>query len=91
MFSQSLDDIHRPFTMYESLCRTHTEIRQREGCQGQEHSKRANCCHALHTKAVLSEINKNLIREDVLVASLHGKEKVDTEEMIIFPDRIIYR
>ena len=36
-------------------------------------------------------INKILIREEVLAAGLPGKEEVDIEQMIPFPNRIIYK
>lgn len=88
--SQSVDNIHHPSTMYQALCGTHAE-RRHGRCQVDEHSKRVNCCHASHTKAVLSMINKILTREEVLAASLPGKEEVDMEQMIPFPNRIIYK
>lgn len=36
-------------------------------------------------------ISKILIREEVLAASLPGREEVGMEQMITFPSRIIYK
>ena len=50
--------------------------------QGHQQAERGDCCHASHTKAVLSPII--VIRDEALAAGLPRKEEADTEQMMLF-------